>query len=94
MGTTQQHDIAGKLLIARHSVVHHLPAEVKLVAMLSFVFLVVLTPLGQWWAFGVYALLIIAVIAAAKLPPGRVVKRMVIEVPFVIFAILMPFFSL
>ncbi len=93
MGTTQQHDIAGKLLIARHSVVHHLPAEVKLVAMLSFVFLVVLTPLGQWWAFGVYALLIIAVIAAAKLPPGRVVKRMVIEVPFVIFAILMPFFS-
>jgi len=93
VGSTQQHDIAGKLLIARHSVIHHLPAEVKLLAMILFVFLVVLTPLGQWWAFGVYAALILIVIGLAKLPPVQVLKRMVIEVPFVIFAILMPFFS-
>jgi cobalt/nickel transport system permease protein len=93
LGSTQQHDIAGKLLIARHSVIHHLPAEVKLLAMITFVFLVVLTPLGQWWAFGFYAILIMIVIALAKLPPIQVLKRMVIEVPFVIFAILMPFFS-
>jgi cobalt/nickel transport system permease protein len=93
LGTSQQHDIAGKLLIPRHSVVHHLPAEVKLVSMLLFVLLVVLTPLGNWWLFLIYLLIILSVIVVAKLPPITVVRRMVIEVPFVIFAILMPFFS-
>lgn len=93
MGTSQQHDIAGKLLIPRHSVVHHLPAEVKLLAMLLFVLLVVLTPLGNWWLFVTYLLIIFTVILIAKLPPLTVIRRMVIEVPFVIFAVLMPFFS-
>lgn len=93
MGTSQQHDIAGKLLIPRHSAVHHLPAEVKLLAMLLFVLLVVLTPLGNWWLFVTYLLIIFTVILIAKLPPLTVIRRMVIEVPFVIFAVLMPFFS-
>ena len=93
MGTSQQHDIAGKLLIPRHSIVHHLPAEVKLLAMLLFVLLVVLTPLGNWWLFITYILIIFTVILIAKLPPLTVIGRMVIEVPFVIFAVLMPFFS-
>lgn len=93
MGTSQQHDIAGKLLIPRHSIVHHLPAEVKLLAMLLFVLLVVLTPLGNWWLFITYLLIIFTVILIAKLPPLTVIRRMVIEVPFVIFAVLMPFFS-
>ena len=61
--------------------------------MLFFVFVVVLTPLGNWWLFVTYIAIILAVIAIAKLPPLTVFRRMVIEVPFVIFAILMPFFS-
>jgi len=73
--------------------VHHLPAEVKLLAMLLFVLLVVLTPLGNWWLFITYLLIIFTVILIAKLPPLTVIRRMVIEVPFVIFAVLMPFFS-
>lgn len=72
---------------------HHLPAEVKLLAMLLFVLLVVLTPLGNWWLFVTYLLIIFTVILIAKLPPLTVIRRMVIEVPFVIFAVLMPFFS-
>lgn len=72
---------------------HHLPAEVKLLAMLLFVLLVVLTPLGNWWLFITYLLIIFTVILIAKLPPLTVIRRMVIEVPFVIFAVLMPFFS-
>ncbi|MFM1906217.1 MAG: hypothetical protein RIT32_1013 [Actinomycetota bacterium] len=93
MGLNQQHDIAGKLLIPRDSVIHRLPAEVKVLSMLLFVFLVVLTPLGNWWLFTIYIGIIIATILVAKLPILMVVRRMVIEVPFVIFAILMPFFS-
>ncbi|MBM3690525.1 MAG: cobalt ECF transporter T component CbiQ [Actinobacteria bacterium] len=61
--------------------------------MLLFVLLVVLTPLGNWWLFITYLLIIFTVILIAKLPPLTVIRRMVIEVPFVIFAVLMPFFS-
>ncbi|MFZ9284278.1 MAG: cobalt ECF transporter T component CbiQ [Candidatus Nanopelagicales bacterium] len=93
MGSSQQHDIAGKLLIPRDSVVHRLPAEVKVLSMLLFVFVVVLTPLGNWWLFALYIGIIASIIMIAKLPILTVIRRMVIEVPFVIFAILMPFFS-
>lgn len=93
MGSSQQHDIAGKLLIPRDSVVHRLPAEVKVLSMLLFVFVVVLTPLGNWWLFILYIGIIASIITIAKLPILTVIRRMVIEVPFVIFAILMPFFS-
>ncbi|MFZ9751232.1 MAG: cobalt ECF transporter T component CbiQ [Candidatus Nanopelagicales bacterium] len=93
MGSSQQHDIAGKLLIPRNSVVHRLPAEVKVLSMLLFVFVVVLTPLGNWWLFALYIGIIASIIMIAKLPILTVIRRMVIEVPFVIFAILMPFFS-
>lgn len=72
---------------------HRLPAEVKLAAMVLFVFLVVLTPLGNWWLFVAYISVIVSVIFLAKLPIFTVIRRMVIEVPFVIFAVLMPFFS-
>jgi cobalt/nickel transport system permease protein len=93
LGSSQQHDIAGKLLIPRDSVVHRLPAEVKVLSMLLFVFVVVLTPLGNWWLFALYIGIIASIIMIAKLPILTVIRRMVIEVPFVIFAILMPFFS-
>lgn len=93
MGSSQQHDIAGKLLIPRDSVVHRLPAEVKVLSMLLFVFVVVLTPLGNWWLFALYIGIIASIIMIAKLPILKVIRRMVIEVPFVIFAIFMPFFS-
>lgn len=61
--------------------------------MVLFVFLVVLTPLGNWWLFASYISVIVSVIFLAKLPIFTVIRRMVIEVPFVIFALLMPFFS-
>ena len=93
MGSTQQHDIAGRLLIHRHSPIHKLPAQVKLTSLVAFVFLVVLTPVGEWWAFGVHLSLILTVILLAQLPLITISKRMVIETPFLVFAILMPFFS-
>lgn len=79
------------LLIAGHSRVHRLPAHCKLVALLAFVGTVVATPREQWGAFLAYAALLVAVVAAARLPPLTVVRRMVVEVPFVVFALLLPF---
>ena len=74
-----------------HSPVHRMPAHLKLVSLLSFVVLVVATPREQFWAFGIYALLLAAVIAVSGVPFGYLGRRMVVEVPFVVFAALMPF---
>ncbi|MEV6313860.1 cobalt ECF transporter T component CbiQ [Streptomyces sp. NPDC051776] len=73
------------------SPVHRLPAHCKLAAVLCFVLAVVSTPREAVWAFGAYALLLAAVAATARVPPGFLLRRMLIEVPFVAFAVLMPF---
>ena len=82
-------------LLYRHgdSVVHRLPAHVKLVSLLSFVLVVVATPAESYWAFGAYAALLAAVALVAGIPGDFVLRRMVVEIPFVVFAALMPFVS-
>ncbi|WP_411106840.1 cobalt ECF transporter T component CbiQ [Streptomyces sp. cmx-4-9] len=74
-----------------HSPVHALPPHCKLAAVFGFVLVVVSTPREAVWAFGLYAVLIAAVAAAARIPAGFLLRRMLIEVPFVAFAVLMPF---
>jgi cobalt/nickel transport system permease protein len=82
-------------LLYRHgdSLVHRLPAHVKVVALLAFALVVVATPRERFLAFAGYAVLLAAVVALAALPPGFVLKRMVVEVPFVVFALVLPFVS-
>lgn len=73
------------------SPVHRLPPHCKLAAVFGFVLVVVSTPREAGWAFAAYALLLAAVASAARVPPGHLLKRMLVEVPFVAFAVLMPF---
>ena len=73
------------------SLVHRLPPECKLLAVFAFVLVVVATPREQFWAFGVYALVLLAVVRLAQLPVLLVVRRLVVEVPFLLFAVLLPF---
>ncbi|MGC0331436.1 cobalt/nickel transport system permease protein [Streptomyces sp. SAI-170] len=74
-----------------HSPVHGLPPHTKLVAAFAFVVVVVSTPREAMWAFGLYAVLLACVAAYARVPAGFLLKRLLIEVPFVAFAVLMPF---
>lgn len=76
-----------------HSPVHRLPAHVKLVALLAFVLVVVLTPRTAYLAFAVHALVLAAAVALSRVPPAYLLRRLLIEVPFVVFAILMPFIA-
>ncbi|EST32760.1 cobalt ABC transporter permease [Streptomycetaceae bacterium MP113-05] len=87
MGTGHGH----RLYRHGHSPVHALPPHCKLVAVLCFVLAVVATPREVMWAFGLYAVLLAAVAAAARVPPAHLLKRMLVEVPFVAFAVLLPF---
>jgi cobalt/nickel transport system permease protein len=73
------------------SPVHRLPPHPKIAAVLGFVLAVVATPREAVWAFGLYALLLAAVAAVARIPAGVLLKRLLIEVPFVAFALLLPF---
>ncbi|MGW6904972.1 MULTISPECIES: cobalt ECF transporter T component CbiQ [unclassified Streptomyces] len=74
-----------------HSPVHALPPHAKLVATFAFVLVVVSTPREAMWAFGLYAVLLGLVAYVARVPAGYLLKRLLIEVPFVAFAVLMPF---
>ena len=74
-----------------HSVVHRLPAHAKLVALLGFVVTVVLTPRTAFAAYAVYLALVLVAQRRSRVPFGYYAKRMVVEVPFVGFALLMPF---
>ncbi|MET9510074.1 cobalt ECF transporter T component CbiQ [Streptomyces flavidovirens] len=82
---------AHKLYRHGHSVVHALPPHCKLAAVFCFVLVVVSTPREAMWAFGLYAVLLGGVAYAARVPAGFLLKRLLIEVPFVAFAVLMPF---
>ncbi|MEU3313260.1 cobalt ECF transporter T component CbiQ [Streptomyces sp. NPDC048387] len=84
---------AHKLYRHGHSPVHGLPPHCKIAATVAFVIVVVSTPREAMWAFGLYAVLLAAVAVAARIPAGFLLRRLLIEVPFVLFAVLMPFVS-
>jgi cobalt/nickel transport system permease protein len=73
------------------SVLHDLPSQVKIVALLLFVCAVVATPREAFWSFGVDGALLIGAVLLARIPLGFLVRRLVVEIPFVLFAVLMPF---
>ncbi|WP_406837642.1 cobalt ECF transporter T component CbiQ [Streptomyces sp. AHU1] len=73
------------------SPVHALPPHTKLAATLAFVVVVVSTPREAMWAFALYAVLLAVVAHRARVPAGFLLGRLLIEIPFVAFAVLMPF---
>ena len=74
-----------------HSPVHRAPAHLKILALLGFVLVVVATPREWFPVFGGYLVVVAAVVAISRVPPTYLLKRMVVEVPFVLFAVLLPF---
>src|SRR5918996_3583988 len=84
---------AHALYVHEHSLIHRLPAEVKLVAVVVFVVAVAVTPREAVWAFGVYAGVLATALAVARIRPGFVVTRLLAILPFVAFAVLLPFIA-
>jgi cobalt/nickel transport system permease protein len=79
------------LYLDRASPVHRLAPEVKIMAMVMYTVVVVITPREALWAFAGYAVLIAAVATTARIRPGWLVKRATIELPFVLLAVVLPF---
>ncbi|MEV0284667.1 cobalt ECF transporter T component CbiQ [Kribbella sp. NPDC050820] len=71
--------------------VHRIPAQVKIVALFVFVLAVVSTPAHAFWAFGLYAGMLVAAVFVARLPGLVVSRRLAVETPFIVFALVLPF---
>ena len=80
-----------KLHFHGHSPVHRAPAHLKVLALLGFVLVVVATPPAWFPVYGGYLAVVATVIAISRVPVTYLLKRMVVEVPFVVFAVLLPF---
>lgn len=72
------------------SVLHRLPAPAKILAVVVTILAIVATPREAFWAFALYALLLGAVAASARIPPRFIGRRIRIEVPFLAFAVFLP----
>ncbi|MEU4688734.1 cobalt ECF transporter T component CbiQ [Actinoplanes sp. NPDC023714] len=79
------------LHLDRDSPLHRLSPEVKIVAVVLFTVVVVITPRTEFAAFGGYALLIALVAVLARVPALWLAKRATIELPFVLLAVALPF---
>ena len=71
---------------------HRAPAECKVLATILFVVAVALVPRGELvWPYAVDLALLAAVALAARTPLTLLLSRLVIEVPFVLFVLVLPF---
>jgi cobalt/nickel transport system permease protein len=82
---------AHPLFLPGNSPVHRLSPQVKVLAAVFFVGCVVATPREVFWAFGGYLLVLVGVWAVVAIPPGWIARRALIEAPFVVLAVLLPF---
>ena len=88
------HGHGHKIYYFATSLVHRVAAHVKILALLGFMIVVVATP-GQWYAaFAGYLGVLLVVVALSQVPLTYLLPRMVVEVPFVVFAVLLPFLAL
>jgi cobalt/nickel transport system permease protein len=92
MGGAHGHGHA--LYYSAYSPVHRLAGHVKILALVGLMIVVVATP-GQWYAaFASYLGGLLVVIALSRVPLTYLLPRMVVEVPFIVFAVLLPFLAL
>ncbi|MDT7712621.1 MAG: cobalt/nickel transport system permease protein [Pseudonocardiales bacterium] len=78
------------LLLPADTQVHRLAPQCKVAATALFVFAVACTPTGAYWPYLWYLLLLAVVAALSRLPPLIMVRRLLVEVPFVLFVLALP----
>lgn len=78
------------LVVAADTVVHRLAPQCKVAATALFVLAVAATPTGMYWPYLWDLILVTAVAALARLPPLVLARRLLVEVPFVLFVLALP----
>ena len=79
------------LYLHGHSVLHRVAPQVKIVGAFLIVVSIVVTPREAFWAFGLYLIVIVALSPQSPVSrPVSLARRMIIEVPFLLVALLLP----
>ena len=73
------------------TVLHRMPAHAKLVGLVAFVLAVVSVPPQQWAALAALVLLALGVLLSTRVAVRHLLARLAVELPFVVFALLLPF---
>lgn len=79
------------LYVHEHSPVHRLAPEAKVLGTALFVLAVALTPREALWAFLAYLTIEATLVVISRVPAGFVFTRLAAVIPFVLFALLLPF---
>lgn len=82
---------AVEVAAAKDSPVHRLDPRSKILGLLGMVVVVASLPAGAWAAFGFLAVVLVGLVAAAGLHPLYVLRRMSVEIPFLLAAAILPF---
>jgi cobalt/nickel transport system permease protein len=70
---------------------HRMPPHAKLVGLVAFVLLVVSVPPKEWAALLGLLLVGVAVLLSTRVPLRHLLPRLAVELPFAVFALLLPF---
>src|SRR5918997_22061 len=87
------HEPGAQLLILADTPVHRMAPQCKVAATALFVLAVAATPAGAYWPYLWYLLLLSMVAAVAALPPLILLRRLLVEVPFLLFVLALPVLS-
>ncbi|MGF1472594.1 MAG: cobalt ECF transporter T component CbiQ [Rubrobacteraceae bacterium] len=78
--------VAGK-----DSPVHQLDPRVKILGLIGLVVVSVSLPPGAWVAFAAIGTILVGLVALSRLHPLHVLRRMTVEIPFLLAAAILPF---
>lgn len=70
---------------------HREAAHGKILSLIAFVVAVVATPPRTMWPYGVHLLVLLAIVLIARVPAARLARGALIETPFLLFAVSLPF---
>lgn len=82
------------LFYATDSPLHRTAPQLKIITLLGFMIMVVATPGHLYPVFGGYLAFLLIMVAISRVPAGYLLPRMAVEIPFVVFALLLPFVAL
>ncbi|HWI71620.1 MAG TPA: energy-coupling factor transporter transmembrane component T [Baekduia sp.] len=70
--------------------IHDAAPEVKVMVLIVFALSVAFVPRGAWWPFAVDAVIVAVLVAWGRVPVRGLAIRLVVEIPFLAFIVLLP----
>jgi cobalt/nickel transport system permease protein len=77
----------------KNSVIHRIPARLKIVFILFFIVMLNLVPINAWMGFALFSILIATIVILSKVEPLFILKRSLLALPFILSALPLIFYG-